>query len=429
MHIIVVGGGIIGATTAHACLRHGHEVTLLEAGDALAGGTSFANGGQIAVSESAPWSQPGLPMKMLARSWRADAPFRLRLRADPAQWRWLLAFLANSRARAHHAGRMRNLALARYSLACLQRTRAELGNDFAYDDAQKGILQLVPAGANIDLDHIRDQTARGVPVSWLGPEEIAATEPALTAAVKNGLFAGGVWGKADESGDARVFTQRLVDTFARARFVCHQNMPVTQIIRKDKQVRGVMSAERRFEAEAVIVAAGVKSRDLLAPLGVKLPIYGVKGYSITMPLDKGAPAPEISLTDLKNRLVVSRLGARLRVAGFAEIGARPDIASVRVAAMRARVGELFPDLTLPDNVSPWVGFRPMTPDGAPLIGPVPNVAGLYVNSGHGPLGWTFSHGAAQIVADLASGITPALDIEGLSVTRAMARIFSRRGAA
>ncbi|MEC7731881.1 MAG: FAD-dependent oxidoreductase, partial [Pseudomonadota bacterium] len=115
MHSIVVGGGIIGATTAHACLRRGHEVTLLEAGDALAGGTSYANGGQIAVSESAPWSQPGLPMKMLARSWQADAPFRLRLRADPAQWRWLLAFLANSRAGPHHAGRMRNLALGRYS--------------------------------------------------------------------------------------------------------------------------------------------------------------------------------------------------------------------------------------------------------------------------------------------------------------------------
>ena len=127
-------------------------------------------------------------MKMLARSWQADAPFRLRLRADPAQWRWLLAFLANSRAGPHHAGRMRNLALGRYSLACLQRTRAELGNDFAYDDAQKGILQLVPTGASIDLDHIRDQTARGVPVSWLGPEEIAAVEPALASAVEDGLL-------------------------------------------------------------------------------------------------------------------------------------------------------------------------------------------------------------------------------------------------
>ena len=140
------------------------------------------------MSESAPWSQPGLPMKMLARSWQADAPFRLRLRADPAQWRWLLAFLANSRAGPHHAGRMRNLALGRYSLACLQRTRAELGNDFAYDDAQKGILQLVPTGASINLDHIRDQTARGVPVSWLGPEEIAAVEPALASAVEDGLL-------------------------------------------------------------------------------------------------------------------------------------------------------------------------------------------------------------------------------------------------
>ena len=428
MHIIVVGGGIIGATTAHACLRHGHEVTLLEAGDALASGTSYANGGQIAVSESAPWSQPGLPMKMLARSWRADAPFRLRLRADLTQWRWLLAFLANSRAAPHQAGRVRNLALARYSLACLQRTRADLGNDFAYDDAQKGILQLVPAGASIDLDHIRDQTARGVPVSWLDPQEIAATEPALSAAVESGLFAGGVWGKADESGDARVFTQRLVETFSRARFVCHHNMPVTQINWTDEQVRGVMSAERCFEADAVIVAAGVKTRDLLAPLGVKLPIYGVKGYSITVPLGAGAPAPEISLTDLKNRLVVSRLGDRLRVAGFAEIGAQSDIAPARVAAMRARVSELFPDLPLGDDVSPWVGFRPMTPDGTPLIGPVANIAGLYVNSGHGPLGWTFSHGAAQIVADLASGITPEIDIEGLGGARAMTRLFATSGA-
>lgn len=428
MHIIVVGGGIIGATTAYACLRRGHEVTLLEAGDALAGGTSYANGGQIAVSESAPWSQPGLPMKMLARSWRADAPFRLRLRADPTQWRWLFAFLANSRAGPHHAGRMRNLALGRYSLACLQRTRAELGNDFTYDDAQKGILQLVPTGASIDLDHIRDQRARGVPVSWLGPEEIAAVEPALTSAVEDGLFAGAVWGKADESGDAHLFAQRLVGAFPRARFSQYCNMAVTRIISSNGQVQGVLSAERRFDADAVIVAAGVHTRDLLAPLGVKLPIYGVKGYSITMPLNKGAPAPEISLTDLKNRLVVSRLGNRLRVAGFAEIGARADIAPARVAAMRARVGELFPDMALADDVSPWVGFRPMTPDGTPLIGPVPHIAGLYVNSGHGPLGWTFSHGAAQIIADLATGITPAIDIGGLGVTRAMVRLFSGRSA-
>lgn len=424
MHIIVVGGGIIGATTAHACLRHGHEVTLLEAGEALAAGTSFANGGQIAVSESAPWSQPGLPMQMLARSWRADAPFRLRLRADPAQWAWLLAFLANSRARPHAAGRTRNLALARYSLDCLQRTRAELGNDFAYDDAQKGILQLVPAGADIDRAHIRDQRARGMAVSWLEPEDIAAAEPALGAAVEKRLFEGGVWGKADESGDAHIFAKRLVDTFARDRFVCHCNMPVTRVICDGGRVRGVLSATRRFEADAVILAAGVKTPDLLAPLGAKLPIYGVKGYSITVPLDKGAPAPEISLTDLKNRLVFSRLGDRLRVAGYAEIGARADIVPARVAAMRARVNELFPDLPLADNLSPWVGFRPMTPDGTPLIGPVADIAGLYVNSGHGPLGWTFSHGAAQIVADLASGITPEINIEGLSATRSMTRIFS-----
>ena len=316
--------------------------------------------------------------------------------------------------------------LGRYSLACLQRTRAQLGNEFAYDDSQKGILQLVPAGGSIDLDHIRDQTARGVPVSWLGPQEIAAVEPALAAAVENGLFAGAVWGKADESGDAHLFAQRLVETFPRARFSQHRNMPVTRIISADGQVSGVLSAERRFDADAVIVAAGVHTRDLLAPLGVKLPIYGVKGYSITVPLDAGAPAPEISLTDLKNRLVFSRLGNRLRVAGFAEIGARADIAPARVAAIRARVGELFPGLPLVDELSPWVGFRPMTPDGAPLIGPVPHIAGLYVNSGHGPLGWTFSHGAAQIIADLASGITPEIDIGGLSVTRAMARLFSKR---
>ena len=194
------------------------------------------------MSESAPWSQPGLPMKMLMRSWRADAPFRLRLRADPAQWRWLLAFLANSRASTHHAGRMRNLMLGRYSLDCLQRTRAQLGNEFAYDDSQKGILQLVPAGASIDLDHIRDQTARGVPVSWLGPQEIAAVEPALAAAVEKGLFAAGVWGKADESGDAHLFAQRLVETFPRARFSQYCNMAVTRIISSNGQVQGVLSA-------------------------------------------------------------------------------------------------------------------------------------------------------------------------------------------
>ena len=188
MHIIVVGGGILGATTAYAGLRRGHEVTLLEAGHALAGCTSYANGGQIAVSESAPWSQPGLPMKMLARSWRADAPFRLRLRADPTQWRWLFAFLANSRAGPHHAGRMRNLALGRYSLACLQRTRAELGNDFTYDDAQKGILQLVPTGASIDLDHIRDQRRVACRFHGLARKKLRRWSPHLLRLLKTGFL-------------------------------------------------------------------------------------------------------------------------------------------------------------------------------------------------------------------------------------------------
>ena len=425
MRIIVVGGGIIGATTAHACLRHGHDVTLLEAGHELASVTSFANGGQIAVSESAPWSQPGMPMKMLMRSWRGDAPFRLRLRADPAQWRWLLAFLSNSRAGPHRAGKLRNLALARYSLACLHQTRAELGNDFSYDDRQKGILQLIPAAAQThamqrDVD---EMAARGGSVSWLSPDETSDVEPALASAVARGLLAGAVWGQTDESGDARLFVARLVaqltERYSDARFCVRCDTPITGLVKGDCDIRGVMSGEKYIEADRVILAAGLQTRDLLAPLGVRVPMYGVKGYSITIPLDDDISAPETSLTDLKNRLVMSRLGQRLRVAGFAEIGMRPDVEPVRVATMMTRIGELFPDFPLDGDLSPWVGFRPMTPDGAPLIGPVAGTKGLFMNTGHGPLGWTFSHGAAQIIADLVSGKTPSTEFQGFAPDRAM----------
>ena len=268
MHIIVVGGGIIGATTAHACLRRGHEVTLLEAG-ARWRGHKLCQWRTACRERNRTMVATGLPMKMLARSWQPGCALSsalARIRRNGAG-SWLLA---NSRAGPHHAGRMRNLALGHVAAACLQRTRAELGNDFTYDDAQKGILQLVPTGASIDLDHIRDQTARGVPVSWLDTEEIAAVEPALASAVEDGLFAGAVWGKADESGDAHLFAQRLVGAFPRARFSQHCNMAVTRIISSNGQVQGVLSAERRFDANAVIVAAGVHTRDLLAPLGVKL---------------------------------------------------------------------------------------------------------------------------------------------------------------
>lgn len=416
--VIIIGGGIIGVTSAWALLNDGHDVTLLEAGKDIAGQTSYANGGQIAVSDSAPWAAPSVPFKVLRWLGRKDAPFRLRPRLDPAQWRWLYLFLLNCRGEALSAGTARNLNLATYSLERLQQTRSTLGNDFTYDDSQSGIVRLIGNQKEADAardyfatHHIDDKTI------WMAPDDLAAQDPAFASAVEKKLFTGAVMGVADESGDARLFALRLVEEMKNRGVEIRMDCHVTDFISQNGCVTGVMTSQGDFTAERVVLSSGIASRGLAKKIGISIPVLPIKGYSVTVPIIDESLVPISSCTDLKHRLVISRLGKRLRVAGFAEIGGDASCDAGRALAARNRLEELFPGAADYQRGESWTGFRPMTPDGAPIIGEAESLKNLWFNTGHGTLGWTLSHGTAQLLTDMMAGRQTALDMTPYKIKR------------
>ena len=411
MHVLIVGAGLVGMTTAYECRRAGYDVTLVDMADAVAAETSHANGGQIAVSESAPWSRPGLVGHALAKLGRADAPFRLNLRCDAAQWRWLLSFLRNCAPSVHRRAIRRNWHLADYSRKVLRETRAAMGNDFDYQGAQLGILQFAScpqavAEARRTIDELAEI---GVSLEWLDAPEVAAREAALGHAVESGRVCGAIWAADDESGDARIFTEKLGGHLAAQGVDIRLGVRVMDWLRDGADVRGVMTCAGALEADKVVLASGTGTNRLLQPLGVSLPMLPVKGYSLTFPVRDSEAAPHRSLTDLAQRLVMSRLGDRLRVAGYAEIGTGGGIETRRVEAIRGHIGRLFPDALDIEEATPWCGFRPMTADGAPVLGALAGVGNLFLNTGHGALGWTLCHATARMTAEMLGGAPPECD--------------------
>jgi len=435
MRIAVLGGGIVGVTTAWELAEDGHEVSLIEQDADLAAGTSFANGGQIAVGESGPWSTPDLARRLWEQWGAAHPPFRLRLRMSPRQWRWLLQFLRQCAPPTHRRALVRNFLLARYSQQRLAATRRKLGGRLRYDAEARGILQLYACRRSWDsarrhASHLQDET--GAQFATMDAAACVAHEPALAHAFERGLYVGGVLSPGDESGDARVFAQQLGASLAgRVRF--HMGVRAEALRQERGKVVAVATDAGEIEADAVVVALGCASHWFLRRFGVSLPILPLKGYSLTLPnvSEAAGDAPHTSLTDYGQRLVLSRLGSRLRVAGYAEVGYGAAMESERVEGLRARLQRLFPAAGDYAAARPWCGFRPMSADGAPFIGAVrrsglarltgclrrPPPQGLYVNAGHGSLGWTFAHGSARLLADLISNHPPALDADAFAAAR------------
>lgn len=409
MRIVVLGAGLIGVASAWFLVEDGHEVVVVDRQPGPALETSFANGGQISTSHAEPWANPAAPMKILKWLGREDSPLLWRLRADPAQWAWGLRFLRECTGARTRANIRAILTLALDSRARLKTLRQELGLE--YDALTRGILHFYTNPA--EFEHAIPQAAL---MRDFGCERVVKTaaeclsiEPALAYARQP--IVGGTFTAGDESGDAHRFTMSLADRLAEKGGCFRFGVAVAGVETVGGRVSAIRLANGEvLVADACVVALGSYSSLLTRSLGIAIPLYPAKGYSITIPLSQDTPAPSVSLTDDGAKLVFSRLGQRLRVAGTAEFtGYDTALNFPRIEALLRRTREVFPRLAIEGNaVEPWAGLRPATPSNVPIIGAT-RLANLYLNTGHGTLGWTMAVGSGRLLADLVAGKAPAID--------------------
>lgn len=417
MRIVVLGAGLIGVATAWFLAEDGHEVIVVERQPGPARETSFANGGQISTSHAEPWANPSTPLKVLKWLGREDSPLLWRLRADAAQWAWGLRFLRECTPGRTRANIRAILALALDSRARLKALRHELGLE--YNCLERGILHYYTDAAEFEhaIPQAELMSAIGCDRVVKSAAECLAIEPTLRDSLVP--IVGGTWTVNDESGDAQRFTALLADRCAARGVAFRYNTAVAGIEAQGDRFSAIrLASGERLVADACVVALGSYSPLLLRPLGIRIPVYPAKGYSITIPLAPEASAPTVSLTDDGAKLVYSRLGQSLRVAGTAEFtGYDTGINPMRIAPLMRRVQQIFPGLGIRfDAIEPWTGLRPATPSNVPLIGPTP-VSGLFVNTGHGTLGWTLAVGSGRLLADLVAGRAGAIDPAPYQVLR------------
>jgi D-amino-acid dehydrogenase len=413
MRIVVLGAGLIGVASAWFLAGDGHEVVVVDRQPGPARETSFANGGQISTSHAEPWANPAAPLNILKWLGREDSPLLWRLSADPAQWQWGLRFLRECCPERTRANIRAILAIALDSRARVKALRRELGLE--YDCLERGILHFYTDAAEFEraIPQAALMRTYGCDRRVKTAAECIAIEPALAHAARP--IVGGTYTADDESGDAQRFAAALA-VRAAARDVDFRYGAAVAGVEKvgagaTARVTAVRLADgERIPADVCVVALGSYSPLLLRPLGIDVPVYPAKGYSVTIPLPADAPAPTVSLTDDGAKLVYSRLGEKLRVAGTAEFaGYDLRIRPERIAPLLRRVREIFPGLAFDAAaVETWTGLRPATPGNVPLIGRT-RLANLYVNTGHGTLGWTMAAGSGRLLADLVAGRTPAID--------------------
>ena len=412
MKVLVLGAGVIGTCTAWYLAERGHEVAVVDRREAAGMETSFANGGQVSACHAEPWANPGAPMTIFKWLWRDDSPLLFRLRMDPAQWSWGLRFLmectpSNTRA---NIGEIVKMSL--YSRRALQELRAQTA--IRYDELELGILHYYTQREEFDRAVQAASVMRqyGLDRDVKTVEEAVTIEPALAAARER--IVGATFTPTDESGDAHLFTQRLAKMAADRGAQFSFGRAIKALVLEGGRVAGVRvsrgaEVDEVMRADAYVVAMGSYSPLLTRPVGLNLPVYPAKGYSASLPIRDASKAPRVSLTDDEAKIVISRLGDRMRIAGTAELsGYSTELNMVRCEALTKRVGELFPEAGHYDRATFWTGLRPSTPSNVPLIGPT-RFGNLFLNTGHGTLGWTMAAGSGRALADIISGRKPEVD--------------------
>jgi D-amino-acid dehydrogenase len=412
-HCVVIGGGVVGLTTAWALLERGHGVTLVEREGEVAQGASRANGGQLSYRYVSPLADAGVPLKALRWLLDPDGPLRFKPEASWAQWSWLMAFLRNCRGPVNRRTTERLLALGAYSQASFARLQAEaqLGDGIALRSPGKLVVYRKPAEFARVAARVKGSGAEQA----LSHDDCVALEPAL--ADTEATLAGGIFTPGEAVADCHAFCTTLYERLGQhERFRGRVGACVQGLQRDDQgRVLGVRTEMGGIGADAVVLAAGLHSRNLAATVGVELPIYPLKGYSLTAPIQPGHRPPEVSVTDFEKKILYARIGQELRVAAMVDlVGDDLSLDAGRLASLQRSVRATFPHAADYDRATPWAGLRPATPSGAPILG-ASGVSGLWLNVGHGALGFTFSFATANIVAELVSGRASPLPLEGLSL--------------
>jgi D-amino-acid dehydrogenase len=413
--VLILGSGVIGVTSAYYLARAGHEVTVVDRQPEPALETSFANAGEVSPGYSSPWAGPGVPVKAVKWLLMKHGPLVVRPKLDPVMWVWLLKMLRNCTSARYAVNKSRMIPIAEYSRDCLRDLRRDIG--IQYDERSQGTLQLFRYQAQLDGtgEDVAVLKQYGVPYETLSREGCISVEPAL-AGVKE-KFVGGLRLPQDETGDCHMFTQALAKHAEALGVRFMFNTGIDRIVTDGARVSGVATSAGMLQADAYVLALGSWSSRLVAPLGISLPVYPVKGYSITVPIKDASGAPESTVMDESYKVAITRLGNRIRVGGTAEIsGFSTKLYDARRATLDHSLTDLFPRGGDLSKATFWSGLRPMTPDGPPVIGPT-QYANLHLNTGHGTLGWTMSCGSGRVLADMLSGKKPDVDVSALTVDR------------
>lgn len=416
MKIVVIGSGIVGITSAWFLQEAGHEVMVVDRQPGPALETSYANGGQVSWGYATPWAAPGLIRRAMGWLFDPDAPLILHPRWDLPMFRFMMRMMRNASPERYSVNKNHLLRLGRYSHDNLVALRELTG--IQYDNAATGTLELFrkPTPQSAIDDEISLFENNGIPVRKLDADGCLEVEPGLKKAVDR--LAGGIQFPEDELGDCRSFALQLYELLETKGVTFRFNTTVTDLrTERGRVTRLVMTECEDLQPDAVVVAAGSYSPLLLKPLGINVPVYPVKGYSLTTPIIDSSAAPVSTLMDETRKVAITHLGQRLRAAGIAELaGYDRSLDSRHYNVVLRAVQQLFPDAADYSNLEWWCGLRPMTPEGPPLIGKTP-IENLFLNTGQGTLGWTLSCGSAHLLADIISGATPEIDTTGLTLDR------------
>ncbi|WP_264272669.1 D-amino acid dehydrogenase [Duffyella gerundensis] len=414
MRVVILGSGVVGVASAWYLAKAGHEVTVIDRQPASAMETSAGNAGQISPGYAAPWAAPGVPLKAIKWMFQRHAPLAIRPDGSRFQMEWMWQMLRNCDMTHYQQNKSRMVRIAEYSRDCLKALREETA--IAYEGRQGGTLQLFRTAqqyesASKDIAVLQEA---GVPYELLEAHELARVEPALAATQHK--LTGGLRLPNDETGDCQLFTQRLTEMAKEAGVTFRFNLSVDQLLREGNRIYGVKCGDEVIKGDAYVVAFGSWSTALLRNI-VAVPVYPLKGYSLTIPIKNAEAAPLSTVLDETYKVAVTRFDQRIRVGGMAEIvGFNSKLLPARRETLEMVVQDLYPEGGHIEQATFWSGLRPMTPDGTPIVGRTP-LSNLFLNTGHGTLGWTMACGSGQLLADIISGTTPAIAADDLSVFR------------